>query len=260
MTEPIRNVPVQEALDAWATTKDARGFGEVVRRALVGELLLDISTSEFADPANPFQPGDRMAIASQVDNAGKRLLVAFTDNDRLAAVTTGTPRSLGQPAVAVLEQAIRDYEGVVVDPRHPGMFIAYADELTRAIGSDPTRASQLATALVRRDQPFADFLAALATSPVYVAAAVQRDATGAVVGATYPTARDAEGRPLGALFTSPAEVWAWGDGLEARQTRAANIAQIAVEDGQAGIVVNPRGPSMTLTGREIEFLAAGERA
>jgi hypothetical protein len=241
-------------------TKDTRGFGDVIRRALVGELLLDVSTSVIADPDAGLQPGDRIAIASQVDNAGKRLLVAFTDNERLRAVTEGRPVSLGQPAVAVLEQAVRDYDGIVIDPRHPGMFIAYADELRRAMGDDPTRSAQLATALLERDQPFLDFLAGLATSTVYVAASVQRAPDGTVTGATYPGVRDAEGRPYGVICTSPAEVWAWGEGLEARATRAANVAQIAIDDGHVGIMINPRGPSMTLDRAQIDFLAAGERA
>ena len=41
-------------------------FGQVLRRAMTGGLLLDISGSQFADPDAGFQAGDRLAIASIV--------------------------------------------------------------------------------------------------------------------------------------------------------------------------------------------------
>jgi hypothetical protein len=246
MAELISNTRVQEALDVWATTKDTRTFADVLRRAVSGELLLDISTSEIADRAAGPGPGDRIAIASQTDDAGKRVLLAYTDNDRLAARTRGTPLSLGQPAHAVLEQAIRDYEGLVIDAGHPGLFIAYADEIRRGLGDEPAAAARLARDLVQRDRPFEEFLAGLALAPVYIAVETHRDASGTVTGLGVLTARGNDGATLSAVFTSPAEVWAWAPEVEARPTRLQNVARVALQDGHAGAMVNPAGPATVL--------------
>ena len=246
MGELIRNVRVQEALEVWATTKDTRTFSDVLRRAVAGELLLDISTSEIADRERFPQPGDRIAIASQTDNAGKHLLLAYTDNERLGARTSGTPFSLGQPAHAVLEQAVRDYEGLVIDAGHPGMFIAYADEIRRGLGDEPAAAARLARDLVQQDRPFEEFLAGLALAPVYIPVETHRDEAGAVTGVSVLTARGKDGETLSAGFTSPAEVWAWAPEVEARPTRLRNLARVALQDGHAGVIINPAGPATVL--------------
>jgi len=245
--EPIRNTRVQEGLDVWATTKDTRTFSDVLRRAVAGELLLDISTSQIADRATFPQPGDRMAIASQVDGAGKRLLLAYTDNERLAARTPESPMSLGQPAHAVLEQAMRDYEGLAIDAGHPGMFIAYADEIRRGLGDEPAAAARLARDLVHRDRPFADFLAGLVLAPLYIPVQAHLDEAGAPVGLSVLTARNLDGQTLSAAFTSPSEVWAWAPEVEARPTRLQNLARVALQDGHAGVIINPAGPSTVLS-------------
>lgn len=258
MADLVRNSPVQTALDAWAEAKDVQRFGRVLGRAMVGELLLDAGGSTFADAEKGFQRGDTLAIASQVDNAGKRLLLAYTDNERLAAATGATPpRSLVQPAVAVLEQAAAEFEGIVIDARHPGMFIAYADELRRGLGAEPARAARLATDLAERTRPFDAFLDDLAAAPVYIAVAVERSAEGEVRSVSVQLATGADGAALSPLFTSPSEVWAWTPQLEARETRLANVARVALDDGHAGIIVNPTGPSATLPRELLEGLAAG---
>jgi hypothetical protein len=260
MSELIRNVPVQEALDGWAAARNNQTFGRVLSRALVGELLLDISASQLADPASGFGQGDTLAIASQVDNAGKRLLVAYTDNERLAAVNGANARSLGQPAVAVLQQAIIDYEGIVIDPRHPGMFIAYTDELQRGLGRDPMTAARIATDLTERSRPVREVLEEIAAAAVYIAVEVTRSAEGDVQGLSVQLAHGADGATLSPIFTTPAQVWAWAPTLEARETRLANIARVALDDGHAGIIIDPAGPSLTLPSEALPALAAGERA
>jgi hypothetical protein len=244
--ELVRNVRVQEALDVWATTKDTRTFSDVLRRAVAGELLLDISASEIADRSVGPRPGDRIAIASQADDAGKHLLLAYTDNDRLAARISAPPLSLGRPAHDVLEQAMRDFEGLVIDPGHAGMFIAYADEIRRGLGEEPAAAARLARDLVQRDRPFEQFLAGLALAPVYIPVETRRDASGAVASLSVLTARGRDGETLSALFTSPAEVWAWAPEVEARPTRLQNVARVALQDGHAGAIVNPAGPAAPL--------------
>lgn len=260
MSELIRHTSVQEALDAFAADRNHRTFHDVLRRAASGDLLLDISGSTFADPEQPFQGGDTLAIASIVDNAGKRLLCAFTDNDRLTAAVQGPPRSLGQPAIATLEQAIRDHEGIVLDPGHPAQFIAYTNEVQRALGLDTAAAGRLADSLVRQSRPYPEFLADLAASPVYIAVDVQRAPDGTPTGMSVVTARGAGDSAHSAVFTSPAEVWAWSPGSDAHPTRLANVASVALQEGHAGVIVNPLGPSATLSAAELPAFAGGERA
>lgn len=246
MGDLIRNTRVQEALEVWATTKSNQTFADVIRRVVTGDLLLDISTSQIADRAAGPQPGDRMAVASQTDNAGKHVLLAYTDNERLAARTPENTLSLGQPGYGVLEQALRQYDGLAIDAGHPGMFLAYAAEIRRCLGDEPEAAARLARELVLRDRPFADVLAGLALAPVYIAVQVHRDDAGEVVSLSVLNARGRDGENMSALFTSPAEVWAWAPEVEARPTRLQNVARVAVQDGHAGALINPAGPATVL--------------
>jgi len=246
MAELVRNIRVQEALDAWATTKDARTFSDVLRRLVAGDPLLDISASQLADRTRGPQPGDRIAIGSQTDNSGKHLLLAYTDNERLGA-RTPNGISLGQPAHAVVEQAVRDYEGLVIDAGHPGVFIAYADEIRRGLGAEPAAAARLARDLVQRERPFEQFLAGLALAPVYLAVEPRRDETGEVTAVSVLTARGPDGQAVSAFFTSPSEAWTWAPEAEVRPTRLQNVARVVLETGQPAAIVNPAGPAATLT-------------
>ena len=244
--EPIRNLRVQEALDVWATEKNNRTFSDVLRRLVSGELLLDISTSQIADRTVGPQGGDRLAIASQLDNAGKRVLLAYTDNERLAARTPQNTLSLGQPAYGVIEQALREYEGLVIDAGHPGMFIAYTQEIRQGLGAEPAAAARLARELVERNLPFTEVLNGLALAPVYIPVEAQRDESGAVTAVSVLTVRGREGEKLSAFFTSPSELWAWAPEVEARPTRLQNVARVALQEGHAGAVLNAAGPATVL--------------
>jgi hypothetical protein len=251
----VENAGVQTALRAWAESKDARTFAEVVRRAAVGELLLDISASQLADPARGFQQGDVLAVGDIVDNAGKRLLLAFTSNER-AGGRHPELRTLAQPAIAVLRQAIGDYEGLVIDAGDPGQFIAYAEELRTGLGTDAEAASRLAAAIADPSPASrADLPALLASAPVYIAVDRQPATDGGEPTVSVLLVRSSDGTPMSVLGTSPSEVWAWSPGSEARGTALANVARVALEDGHGGIVVNPAGPSVVIPRGELEALA-----
>jgi hypothetical protein len=244
-TPRVRNERVREALASWSERKDAQTFADVVRRLPVGELLLDVTDSRIADPAAGPQPGDTLAIGSHVDNAGKQLLVAFTDQDELNRYRGRPGTSLVQPAAAVLAQAARDYEGIVVDGRSPGAFIAYADELRQQLADDPETAGALAQAVVERSQPFPAFVASLAAARVFVPFTTRRDGSGAEP-LTVPGVVGPAGARYAVLGTAPAELWAWSPGCGAQPTGLANVARAVLQDGQAGVVVNPAGPSVTV--------------
>lgn len=254
----VVNRPVQEALVAWNAQREARTMFGVLRQCASGDLLLDGTESTFADPEKPFQPGDTLAIGAQTDAAGKQLLVAFTDNERLAEYrtrggSTKPPVSFGQPAAATLEMAATDYDGIAIDPGSPEtLCIAYTDEIRQGLTDDATVNEALKTA-IGEERPTAAIVAAAEAAPVlFVGVAHERDEQGEPTGRiTVPGVTGPDGHVYGVGFTSPAEVWAWGPELEARPTAFANIARVALEDGQAGVVLNPLGPLAVVPAAEL---------
>ncbi|MBP2436302.1 SseB family protein [Microbacterium amylolyticum] len=244
----VQNTRVQEALEAWSTQKDPQTHSDVLRRAASGKLLLDISSSEFADPANPMQEGDKLAVTSVSDGEGKDLLLAFTENPRLEAFSPAEKTtSLAQPGAAALKQAMENHDGIVIDAGTPGAFVAYSDELGRAFGDSPADAAQLASALVDGGVQLDAFVRMLKDAVVYVGGLPVTDEAGEVTGYTVATATHPDGRQLHALFTSPAELWAWKSDAIAQPTTLDRIVASAAEDGMQGLVVNPVGPAAELS-------------
>lgn len=240
----VQNARVQEALEAWAERKDPQTHSDVLRRAVTGQLLLDITHSEFADDENPMQEGDRLIVTSVTDDDGKDLLLVFTDNPRLEAfVSEGTARSLAQPAAATLAQAAEHHDGIAIDAGTPGAFIAYGDEIQRAFGDSMADAARLAEAIVDGSAEQASFIAQLRESVVYVGGIPVTDDDGDTVGYNIASATRPDGAVLHAVFTAPAELWAWEPSAVAQPTTIDRIVQSAREDGMAGLVINPVGPA-----------------
>lgn len=243
----VRNERVQEALATWGGRKDVATHSDVLRRAASGRLLLDITHSTFADPERPMQEGDRLAVTSVTDNSGKDLLLAFTDNARLESyVSAPSGRSLAQPAAAALAQAVEHHDGIAIDAGTDGAFIAYSDEIERAFGDGIPDAARLATAIVEGELPVDEFIALLREATVYVGGSPVEGDDGEVAGYRVVTATRQDGGTLHALFTSPAELWAWRPGTVAQRTTIDRVVEAAREDEMAGIVVNPLGPSAEL--------------
>lgn len=237
----VRNDRVREALATWAERKDALTFADVLRRAVSGELLLDVTDSRLADPDRGFQQGDTLAIASIRDNAGADLLVAFTGHDELQRMRQDAGRSLVQPAAAVLAQALRDHQGIVVDGRSPGAFIAYAEEIRAHLTDDPETVVRLTDVTVARTLPFGQYVEALADGPLF--APVDPDVAD---GSAGPAATGPDGGAYTVVGTSPAEVWAWRPGGEVRRVAFADVAAATRAAGRAGVVVNPARPAVVV--------------
>ncbi|WP_111467131.1 SseB family protein [Microbacterium suaedae] len=243
----VKNARVQEALEAWAEKKDPQTHSDVLRRAASGQLLLDISHSEFADPDKPMQDGDRLIVTSVRDDEGKDLLLAFTDNPRLEAFTPGDEgRSLAQPAAATLAQAIEHHDGIAIDAGSEGAFIAYSDEMQRAFGDSLADASRLSSAIVEGGVEIDEFVRMLKDAVVYVGGIPVTDDDGDTIGYNIASATRPDGQVLHALFTSPAELWAWEPSAVAQPTTLDKVVASARGDGMAGLVVNPVGPAAEL--------------
>lgn len=254
----VRNDRLLEALSTWGQRKDSQVFADVIRRAVIGDLLLDITDSKVADPAAGWQQGDVIAITSQRDNAGKNLLVAFTDNDELARYRGRPGVSLVQSAVSVMEQAMCDYEGIVINGRSQGAFIAYSEEIRQNLGDDPAAAGRLAAKTIAHSMSFAEYIDELARGIVYIPLEVSRDAQGNRTGAILASALAADGSSCAVIGTSPAEVWAWDPRFDAQPTELAEVARSALENGQSGAILNPAGPTVFIDAEALTHVA-GER-
>lgn len=244
---PVQNSRVQEALETWAERKDPQTHSDVVRRAMAGELLLDITASTIADIEKGMQEGDKLVVTSVRDADGKDLLLAFTDNPRLQAYSQDAePRSLAQPGAATLKQAMERHDGIAIDAGTPGAFIAYSDELQRAFGDNAHDAAQIASAIVDGGVQLDAFVRILKDAVVYVGGIPVKDDDGDVVGYNIATASRPDGKVLHALFSSPSEVWAWAPEAMAQPTTLDKVITSAKQDEMAGIVINPMGPAAEL--------------
>lgn len=243
----VRNARVQEALAGWGERRDAQAHSDVLRRAVSGHLLLDISHSEFADPDRPMQEGDKLIVASVSDDSGKDLLLTFTENPRLEAFGSApSGASLAQPAAAALKMAMERHDGVAIDAGSEGAFIAYADELRRAFGDSFDDAARLATAIVDRSASLDEFVTMLKSAVVYIGGIPIVGEDAETLGYHLASATRPDGAALQAVFTSPAELWAWEPNGVAQPTTIDRIVETAKENDMAGLVVNPVGPSAEL--------------
>ena len=255
----VQHGALQAALAVWGRQKDSVTFHDVLRELAAGRLLLDIGSSTLADRSAGLQRGDVLAVAHQVDSAGTRVLLAFTDAERLARYRGATgDLSLAQPAVEVAAQAVTDYEGLALDPGSPDtQFIAYADELVSALGDGVRASGPVKRALAERDQPWPEVLELLRDSPSLWSAELDRPGDGSgVAGIDVGTVTGEHGETWSVLHSSPAEVRAWAPGASARRVAFAEVATAAVEAGHAGVVVNPRGPSVLVVADELRALVA----
>ncbi|MGI6879723.1 SseB family protein [Microbacterium sp. gxy059] len=244
---PVQNTRVQEALATWAERKDPQTHSEVLRTAFAGQLLLDITGSEIADPQHPLQEGDRLVVTSVSDGEEKDLLLAFTDNARLAAYSQHEdPLSLAQPAAGALTQSREHHDGIAIDAGTPGAFVAYADEIQRAAGDDPASAARIATALVDGGVQIDEFVRILREGVVYVGGQPVTDDDGDTIGYSVLTATRPDGARLHALFSCPAEVWALAPDAVAQPATLDRVIDSAAEGEMSGIVVNPAGPAAEL--------------
>ncbi|MGO2846482.1 MAG: SseB family protein, partial [Microbacterium gubbeenense] len=101
----------------------------------------------------------------------------------------------------------------------------------------------LAAALVDSGHDLAGFIELLKESVVYVGGIPVTDDAGEVTGYNVASATRDDGSVLHAVFTCPAELWAWQPDAVAQPTTLAKIVESARQDEMAGLVVNPVGPA-----------------
>lgn len=109
----------------------------------------------------------------------------------------------------------------------------------------PEDLAPLTAATTLRTLPFDTYLTQLATAPLFLPGRSQPGPDGAAA-TVIPTALDPDGTAWYVVGTSPAELFAWDPRVGARQTTLAEVADLALAHGTAGLVVNPVGPSVTV--------------
>jgi hypothetical protein len=254
---PVVHTALQEALTGWSTTKNVQTMYSVVKELAAGSLLLDIGSSTLADPKAGPQKGDTISIAHQVDNAGKKVLLAFTSGERLGFYRkTSEPVSLVESAPDVVAMAVSKYDGLVLDPGSPEtQWIGYNDELVRGLTDDPAENRAVKQAMAEKRIAWPEMLELVRDAPtLYIASVAQRDEAGEITSMGVATVTTHEGDTLSVLLTSPAEVGAWAPGADASPTRFVAVAKVALDQGHAGIVVNPAGSMLTITAAELRAL------
>ncbi|MCR8670577.1 SseB family protein [Agrococcus sp. HG114] len=258
MTEPVHNVRVRRAIEAFAADPQRRTMLDVVRACLTGQLLLDVTGSELDISEGKLHTGSKLRISSNVGPDGKRALLAFTSNDEIARMHPAGARyqSIAQPAPAVLELAKRQGAGwLYIDPaeRTAALSAADIDYALRHPRNDRLSAA-IADAEAGRGSRQAVISAFVADGPLLLAGQLaegqRRD--------EKPQLRVTQ-RPDGSTallaFTSAPEVAARDpkDGIVA--TTTTKVLEQLQSGPFASIVINPAGPWIELS--KTELVAAG---
>ena len=254
---PVVHTALQEALTGWSKAKNVQTMYSVVKELAAGDLLLDIGSSTMADPKVGPQKGDTISIAHQVDNAGKKVLLAFTSGDRLGFYRkTNDPVSLVEAAPDVVAMAVSKYDGLVLDPGSPEtQWIGYTDELVRGLTENPAENRAVKQAMAEKRIAWPAMLELVRAAPaLYIASVAHRDESGEITSMGVATVTSHEGQTFSVLLTSPAEVGAWAPSADANATRFDAVARVALDQGHAGIVVNPAGSMLTITADELRAL------
>lgn len=230
---------------------------EVIRAALVGELLLDATRSEFDLREGKPQTGSTIRLSSSVGPDGRRALLAFTSNAEVARMhPAGTAfQSLAQPSAGVLEMAKKQGAG--------WLFLDAADKVVALSSKD----IDFALRHPRNDRVSAAIAAADAGGPRDgVVDALRVDGPILLAAEARSGERRDEqprlrmlGRPDGTrallVFTSAPEVAARHPQDSVISTTTAKLrAQLRTSTLFTALVVNPAGPVAEVS-RE-EFLGA----
>ncbi|WP_213814824.1 SseB family protein [Glaciihabitans sp. dw_435] len=261
----VDNTEVAEALQRMAEDPSAHSFYDIMRRCATGELLFDITASTLNLDGGSIQAGSTLALRTHQVDDGREFLLVFTSNaEIIKANPPGTEiASLAQPALDSLRMgADKPYDGVIFNAAAgPASCIVEAAEIWRGLPAVPGSNEGFKTLLAApRDEEWSNAaLAAFVNAPVvYIPMDHHTTDTGEDAGVSVPGARGPDGRAFAVAFTSPAEAWAWSEGSEAYPTGASNVISVTLDNpDQAGIIINPMGPSLIIPRELLAVIAPG---
>lgn len=235
--EAVNNGDVRAAVVRFAEKPGPATMLNVLRQALAGELLLDVTGSTF-------EPGSPLKINTVTTPQGAEMLVAFTNQEqyaKFAGVSADDGKTLAQPSADVLRYVVsKELAGLWIDPAGPTCQVGRGEIAFGLEGLNSPLKDVLATGPSMQEvfnvlaEPNASLLVA--------------DAPGGEGPLTVPAAGG--GNALLA-FTSMAEVAAYDSSLKAREFPAGWLAGMAVSNRLAEIRINPLGPSFVLSGFQL---------
>lgn len=125
----LDNARLRRAIAAFGADSNERTMIEVLRAALVGDLLLDITGSALALVDGQPEEGAAVSVSSNVGPDGAVALLAYTSEAELARMHPGSAyESLRQPAAAVLEMVKRQGAGwLCLDPADATVALSAKD-------------------------------------------------------------------------------------------------------------------------------------
>ena len=245
----VRNRHAQQALAAFEASRDRQHWVLAVRTLLQGRLLTDV-TRAVRDPDD----GAPFSISGGQTTDGSPVAFAYTD---LAAVVAHTgvaaPEVVAPTAVGVLDLVTRaPGTGLAVDPAGACLVLGPAELAAVLRGRRNTPVKE---ALVVGDHEL--LLRVLGHQLADDDAVLLEAVTAPRVGSPVLTAQLPDGRTAALAFTSSLEVEAVlpGSASAVRPLRA--FLQRVLDDGRPGLVLDPAGPSATLTPADLRRVLGG---
>jgi len=248
VTHLVDNSALRTAVAAFAAQPDQQSYTNVLRSALQGELLLDVTGSPVeTDASGSLAVGSTLRFASGKGPDDAPAIFAFTSQAEVLKAHPDDPgavQALGQPSLGLLDFAMSQGFGwVYIDPFGATCGLT-ASDLKYVLGSQRNDAAKAALSLRGEDERRAALTDALALGGVLVLAVDES-------GERVRTATDPDGGDFALGFTSNAEVAAQYPGDLFRTVSVANVVDNVLGGDYAGLVVNQAGPSLVLTRDEL---------
>ncbi|GAB3248898.1 hypothetical protein GCM10027562_07590 [Arthrobacter pigmenti] len=244
----VDNASVREAVSAFADSPGQMSMIEVLRHSMGGRLLLDVTGS---DPRSP-------QVRTTEGPGGQEALMVFTRQEELVRFheaighpDAGEPLSLAVHGPTAAEMMMKRPElgWLYVDPAGPACALARPDIEFALQGKPNTRLKNALTESPEQQQIFTAL--AGGEGALFLA---ERESVGSK-GPTTITAPGYDG-PMLAVFTSAAEVAAFDASLKVRQFSSGWVLEFIFRQRLAGMVLNPMGPSATVSAFQIWHILA----
>ncbi|KUI15372.1 hypothetical protein AU191_06530 [Mycolicibacterium acapulense] len=246
----VDNATVRRAVGEFAAQPNQRTALDVLRSCMYGELLFDITGSDEPD-GDSFAAGSQLQIRGGTGPDGGRALYVFTRQEEVARLYSPDTRtqSMVTPATGALSFA-RDSQDawLYVDPAGPTCALSAADIdfALRNPNNEPLKTAL--AALDAGDADREDVLRVLLTEGPLLLGADGNSVPGKTLIRSM-TLGDGSTALVG--FTSAPEVVAHNVSDTAGAFTTLEVLDMVRKGGHGGIVVNPAGPSITVSRAEI---------